>query len=669
MATIICAKPPNRTAENVNILCNMIARNHPDQHEYICLTDDATDIHASIECLPYSDTVNFAALPKGGINETFIYFHIDTLITGPLDELFAYAGDYGKTKAGNVAIWRKGSKPEMLDDIYPHIFTDYALCADIFPQKAKVIRCAESPANYNGWPEHIYKINGGSALELKNVGNTSNDVLIENIMYALQSGLPFLEKSEPHDGIAAIVGGGPSLAGEYIPNHYTIFATNNSWRLLPRFDYHVMVDARPDNAAFVPPEGKKLYATQCHKSTHIGDVTLWNSLEAQELCDGMLVAGGSSVGLKAIVIAYLMGFRKFHLYGLDSSYAGGNHHAYAQPLNDGERVLQVVCDGKEYEAAAWMVTQVEEFKQLMPLLVQDGCEFSIHGTGLLPDVAKGMACNEFTAVYDLASSPPTYEFITFLAAAEEYRKKNNYTGINIVFAPGPNGGFRDDNLPPDVETRKSMLWRVCVPACNLLPSVRNVSVLAHRQAVDGPVFPEGWEVNNPVPHYGMQHITNGIERPLTATKAAKDKVNKLYGSKFVTITLREAPYWPERNSKRDEWMKAADAIRAMSYGVVIVEDTETTTDVVAWDIDFRAALYQKAVCNLGISNGPMILAMLCDAKYMIFRPVTDGHTCVNEEFMARVGLPRGSQLSDNGVMVWEDDTADVIIKHFTQTIC
>ena len=48
-----------------------------------------------------------------------------------------------------------------------------------------------------------------------------------------------------------------------------------------------------------------------------------------------LIGGGTTVGLLAMSLAFLRGFRKIHLYGFDSCYRGDEHHAYAQNLNDG----------------------------------------------------------------------------------------------------------------------------------------------------------------------------------------------------------------------------------------------------------------------------------------------------------------------------------------------
>lgn len=450
MVTFVCVNVGNyqgRGAEYVNILCNMIARNLPEQHKYVCFTDDPTGISSEIECRLITEQLNgwwnklymFKPSSLTSDDGRVIYVDLDTVILSSLDEIVKYAGKFAILRdfyrpnglQSSFMMWEGGDhnyiwnnwiaagKPEInggdqawveiyfqrknrdiLQQIYPQCFVSYRVhCLEIFPKTAKVVcfHGADKPHNTHGWVDHIWKIDGGSALELVNVGNTKEETLIENIKHSLTLPNPLLQRLEPHDGVAAVVGGGPSLKTSYIPPQYTIFATNNSWRLLDRFDYHVMLDARPENAQFIPSTGKKFYASQVWPGCITEDVTIWHSYAdgIQEIIkdeprETVYVGGGSSVGLKTLVIAFLLGYRKIHLYGFDSSYEEDSHHAYPQALNDGERVIDVVCNDKEYRAAPWMVTQVEEFKDLAAMLVAEGCEITVHGSGLLPDIAKEM---------------------------------------------------------------------------------------------------------------------------------------------------------------------------------------------------------------------------------------------------------------------------------------
>ncbi len=105
----------------------------------------------------------------------------------------------------------------------------------------------------------------------------------------------------------------------------------------------------------------------------------------------------------------------------------------------------------------------------------------------------------------------TYDFLSFLCAAEHVRLENRLRDISLIFQPGPKDGFRDDNLPPDSETRRSMLWRICVGAGRLLPSVKNFCVLS-KSAPLRPDFPANWTAANPVSFYGAFLFKRNITR-------------------------------------------------------------------------------------------------------------------------------------------------------------
>ena len=75
---------------------------------------------------------------------------------------------------------------------------------------------------------------------------------------------------------------------------------------------------------------------------------------------GVIVGGGSTVGLRAMFLAYLSGFRKLHLYGFDSCYRGPDHHAFTQALNEGEALLEVMMASRRYRCSIWMARQAQE---------------------------------------------------------------------------------------------------------------------------------------------------------------------------------------------------------------------------------------------------------------------------------------------------------------------
>lgn len=245
--------------------------------------------------------------------------------------------------------------------------------------------------------------------------NVTADLLMDHWRLACKLDLPWVRQSPPRRETLCIVGGSPSLADTLDGIRARkrmgakIWCLNNSWRVLDkagvRFDAIVMMDARPENTAFLEgaPDCEYLISATCHPSVFEAlegrKVTLWHPhqgndgeqdcMEAEHK-EGILLPGGGTVGLRAMFLAHALGYRKLHLYGMDSSYREGRHHAYAQSLNDGERTRQIKMQefDRVYLCADWMARQADEFRWHWKRLIDAGCTVTAHGDGLLPDLCR-----------------------------------------------------------------------------------------------------------------------------------------------------------------------------------------------------------------------------------------------------------------------------------------
>jgi hypothetical protein len=245
------------------------------------------------------------------------------------------------------------------------------------------------------------------------VCNTEDHEIFGNITAAVARDLPWLQLSEPHDGVAVIVGGGPSMKPllPMIAGHkaagQAIFAVNGTIPSLASVDvtpdYFVLLDARSHNKGFVHPNKatKYLIASQCSQGVFDAldghDVTLWHPAYpgiqdyiGDRLC--ALIGGGTTVGLQAMSIAFAMGYRHIHLYGFDSSYSkGGDGHAYEQTANAADPRESYWVGGKEYISTPWMARQAMEFQTAAQQLADEDAIIQVHGHGLLPAIAKAMS--------------------------------------------------------------------------------------------------------------------------------------------------------------------------------------------------------------------------------------------------------------------------------------
>ncbi len=275
-----------------------------------------------------------------------------------------------------------------------------------------------------------------------------------------------------------------------------------------------------------------------------------------------------------------------------------------------------------------------------------------------------------TAYYDLHTSPPTYDIVAFLLAAENYRLERGEERIRIEILPGPAGGFRADRLWPfSVEERRLMLDRVALPMARMLPSA-DVVLRTDRPERRG--CPPG-SIGYMTRLYGLKVQVEMMRRGI---RPLRPKMPLPRDPELVTITLREADHWPGRNSNLPEWRRAAELIEARGYHVVVIRDTRmanvpfhgfTTSPVASRQLERRATLYREAAVNLGANGGPLWFALALDARTMIFRPTAKGHPASSLDYLAACGIPMGGQIPGAPAylrLVWADDTADEILAAF-----
>jgi hypothetical protein len=279
--------------------------------------------------------------------------------------------------------------------------------------------------------------------------------------------------------------------------------------------------------------------------------------------------------------------------------------------------------------------------------------------------------------YDLKYSPPTYDITSGLCGFEEIRVRMGYDAIEITIAPGPRDGFRNDRLwPYTVEGRQQMLSQVARPMCDMLPSVRSVTMMYDRSQLPP----------------GLKFANNSYYGTLRQVEACRKGIRPLRfpgitapDPKLVTITLREAEHWPERNSQVHEWMKASYQIEKLGFNVVFIRDTLRANVPLrddenfmverrdaAFDLDKRAELYASAAVNMGVSQGPLWMALAMDVPVVMLRPACDQLGMTHgSEYLQRCGIPRGGQIPGAPKwqrLVWEDDTSANIVHAFTEYI-
>ena len=271
--------------------------------------------------------------------------------------------------------------------------------------------------------------------------------------------------------------------------------------------------------------------------------------------------------------------------------------------------------------------------------------------------------------YDLARSPPTFDFVSFLVGAEMARLDAGAGRIELHIAPGPNHGFRADTLPPpDPAHRRRLLAAIVEPMAHLLPSVAGVIVHSGR-----PDLPPGtYGLNRG--RYGFPVKVAAAARGLYPLRAAPAGMAlPCPAADCITITLRECEWWPTRNSDLAQWLVVAAGLRARGFVPVFVRDTamadvpipgQLTWPAASHNLYCRARLYADAALNLFVNNGPAWLSWFMGAPTLIAKMISAEAPAVSAEFFAGCGLRPGFDLPNarpRQRIVWTDDRADPVL--------
>ena len=271
----------------------------------------------------------------------------------------------------------------------------------------------------DGWVPNVWRAGGYTAPPRLDGMNVTSDFVYDNIRQNIDRDVEWFLGNDKVPGSCVIVGGGPSMKDslQAIKDHRRrgarIVTVNNALSYLhDRWitpDAHVMLDAREENVSMIenaPKSVRYFLASQVnpvvfdalkdhdvfmwHCGIHDGERLLEIIKPYWETKPVVFIPGGGTVGLRALNLAWLSGYKKIHLYGFDSSYEGDGHHAYPQPMNDGEQRLTVAMGDKTYVCAPWMLRQAKEFQDNYAALVKEGVSVRVHGRGLIPDLWRAM---------------------------------------------------------------------------------------------------------------------------------------------------------------------------------------------------------------------------------------------------------------------------------------
>jgi hypothetical protein len=301
---------------------------------------------------------------------------------------------------------------------------------------------------------------------------------------------------------------------------------------------------------------------------------------------------------------------------------------------------------------------------------------------------------DLIAFYDLSVAPTSFDFASFLTRVEWRRRELGAKRFRVVIVPASGTGFWDCE-PFSVEAKRARLDRLLLPLGELFPECCGVDVCASREEAEtlardasAPHFPDGYTTAAPIPDtFQWAHIVAaricgdelpGWSAPATSRRAVSDWLAD-HGAlgRVVSITLREATYYTENNSRVSEWGRFARTLARSGFCPVIVRDSEradepTPLDMrgipiyreAALDVRVRAALYARSWLNLSVATGPMTLMWLDPRCHsVVWKILNPDHPRSTPTPLRSLGIEVGGQvpgLAASHRLFWREDSREAL---------
>ena len=310
-----------------------------------------------------------------------------------------------------------------------------------------------------------------SSLPLKITGKcvAEDDILFANMDAAIARGYP--QVTEAHSvktGAILLVASAPSVKGQLelikkmkaAGSPIVAIKGAHDWLIENGVtpDYALAIDPQEHRIAFYKPQASVHYmiASQCHPAMFDNldghQVTLWHPYvkKGQDRPKkSMLIGGGTTSGLRAISLFYVLGYRQFELFGFDSCNDGELLRVNGDGLKDGDKLIEVKIDpdGETFDCNTAMALQAEHFQTYYDYLPD--ATFNGHGRGLIQAIIKKREQNMMELGGIIDGKGKTNERTSFIhwgdknAASWRYRanipagdwaSQNDLTADTLIFA-------------------------------------------------------------------------------------------------------------------------------------------------------------------------------------------------------------------------------------------
>jgi len=228
---------------------------------------------------------------------------------------------------------------------------------------------------------------------------------LRNIEHAMSLGLPELEVRQEQPGFLTLACYGPSLKQTYREITRPLLSVSGAHDFLIERGrvptYHVEADPRPHKAGMLTKASDQteyIISAMCHpsvfealKGRNVKIFHYENGPESQwwhavNSPNTPLIGGGSTVGLRALEVAHVLGFRALDIHGMDSSFEkNGNQWAGSHTGRPKDAFPVKAHTGRTFWTSTLMVQAARE---AVGFFKSHNIPVKIRGDGLIREMMK-----------------------------------------------------------------------------------------------------------------------------------------------------------------------------------------------------------------------------------------------------------------------------------------
>lgn len=273
------------------------------------------------------------------------------------------------------------------------------------------------------------------------------------------------------------------------------------------------------------------------------------------------------------------------------------------------------------------------------------------------------------AFYDLAVSPHSFDFAQFLLCAkiQECDEVVIVRGTRMV--PDGKGGLIEFQKC-SVEEQAKRIEHIFLGLC---PDAKICERETARELWHENCYPKGYTVDAPVMSHTVGSVMSmGKLLPMFPSPEAVADVKADGLENVITISIRNCSIKPARNSNVAAWIEIADWLSELGHRVIFIPDNDNiiqefgkhqSSTRAAENVQYRLALYNASILNLGINHGPMSLNFFSRRPMLYFKPVTDGCHETSPDSWKKSGILPNSQppwFTSLQRIIWAPDDCAVI---------